>query len=62
MVEMVEERLARIEQKLDSLNSIIEDVEHLKEFKWKMIGAVGVAFGILIPLYTAIITYIIQHM
>jgi len=56
----VEERLGRIDEKLDQLAQALpeigNDVEHLKEFKWKVIGAIGV----IVPIYTIIITFIVS--
>jgi hypothetical protein len=52
----VEERLGRIEEKLDQLTSTLptmcNDIDDLKEFKWKIVGAIG----IIVPIYTAFVT------
>lgn len=51
----VDERLGRIEEKLDSIARVLpdmnSDIESLKEFKWKIMGIVGV----LVPIYTTVI-------
>lgn len=60
----VEERLGRIDEKMEtitkSLPLIIDDVESLKEFKWKIIGAGGVTIGIIVPAYTVLITIVMN--
>lgn len=60
----VEERLGRIDEKMEtitkSLPFIIDDVESLKEFKWKVIGAGGVTIGVIVPVYTALVTILIN--
>jgi hypothetical protein len=55
MGELIEERLARIEEKIDQITYLTDDVESLKEFKWKLVGWLAVV----IPLYTAIVTDIL---
>jgi hypothetical protein len=58
----VEERLGRIEEQLnmfiplfmDELPAMKIDIESLKEFKWKIIGAIGV----IVPIWTYVIVKI----
>lgn len=59
------ERLARIEEKLDmfiplfmkEIPAIKLDIESLKEFKWKIMGAIAV----ILPLWTFVVMKLIGY-
>jgi len=58
----VEEKLGRIDEKLDyiskALPNMCDDIEDLKEFKWKIWGAIGVV----VPIYTAAVAGVVSLM